>query len=93
MKSLKRNLLALAKVLEGTVEDAELALDQAKKLRIAPHADDAVVDALVLAAQGRGDEAKKSLQEAREWLAAQQPGNYRLRDFIGEVERYLNRPR
>ena len=75
------------------MDDAQQTLDQARKLRIAPHADDAVVDAVVLDAQGRGDEAKKSLQEARQWLAAQQPGNHRLRDFIAEVERYLNRPR
>jgi hypothetical protein len=88
-----RNLLALAKVMDGAVDDAELALAQAKKLRIAPHADDAVVAAAVLASQGRADEAKESLQEARQWLAVQQPGNDRLRDFIGEVERYLNRPR
>jgi tetratricopeptide (TPR) repeat protein/tRNA A-37 threonylcarbamoyl transferase component Bud32 len=88
-----RSLLALAKVVAGDVDDAQQALDQAKKMRIVPHADDAVVAAAVLASQGRGDEAKKSFQEARQWLAVQQPGNYRLRDFIGEVERYLNRPR
>ncbi|MFP6619755.1 MAG: protein kinase [Pirellulaceae bacterium] len=88
-----QNLLALAKVLNGVVDDAQQALEQARKLRTVPHADDDVVEALVLASQGSADEAKEALQKARQWLASQQPGNYRIRDMIAEVERYLARPR